>query len=267
MSVERDNFFSQLKVLKKYYRVVPLIELLSQWEKGKNGPYEVSITFDDGYRDIYTLAYPVLKELGLPATLFFTSSLGDGRFLWYDAFQELRRHFPARELLGRYSNLLGRKFSSLHEVFSYIKYYKDPVLVLQNFCKVNALVYPEDSGSFYLSLEELFQMRDIFTYGCHGVSHRCFTALTPQDVEEEIGQSFEYLRMKLECVLPVFAFPFGRKQDVPGNVSHLLKRYGFSYALSAEGGCLKKTTNRFFIPRIGIENWSHRSFLWVLEKF
>lgn len=48
------------------------------------GPWVV-VTFDDGYRDNYTLAYPLLKRLGVPFTIYVTTALIDNQMeaWWY----------------------------------------------------------------------------------------------------------------------------------------------------------------------------------------
>jgi peptidoglycan/xylan/chitin deacetylase (PgdA/CDA1 family) len=70
--VSSEAFERQMRFLKKLgYNVVPLGSLVSFIEEGKQVPARsVAITFDDGYRDVYTYAFPVLKKYNLPATLF-----------------------------------------------------------------------------------------------------------------------------------------------------------------------------------------------------
>lgn len=44
----------------------------------------VCVTFDDGYRDNYTLAYPLLKRLGVPFTVYVTTGFIDNRLpMWW----------------------------------------------------------------------------------------------------------------------------------------------------------------------------------------
>ena len=42
------------------------------------------ITFDDGYLDNYQYAFPILRDLGLPAVVFLTTDFVDGvhHFYW-----------------------------------------------------------------------------------------------------------------------------------------------------------------------------------------
>ncbi len=65
-------FEKQMQFLKSHKYNVVSLETVGRMIKNKEKiPHNtVAITFDDGYKDNYTYAYPVLKKLGLPATIF-----------------------------------------------------------------------------------------------------------------------------------------------------------------------------------------------------
>src|SRR5262249_48806231 len=76
------TFEEQMRYLKaRGYRVVNLSELQEFFAGRRQLPRNaVALTFDDGYRSFLQYAYPVLKELGFPATLFvYTDYVGAGR--------------------------------------------------------------------------------------------------------------------------------------------------------------------------------------------
>lgn len=76
LRLPKEQFKEQMKYLKDNgYTTLTLNELYNFLEKNKPIPEKsIVITLDDGYVDNYTNAYPILKELGLNATVFVVTS-------------------------------------------------------------------------------------------------------------------------------------------------------------------------------------------------
>lgn len=72
LQVSLKNFQRQMEFLKRNnYNVLRLEELVNLiGEKKKVPPRSIVLTFDDGYKDNYQYAFPVLKKYNLPATIF-----------------------------------------------------------------------------------------------------------------------------------------------------------------------------------------------------
>ena len=81
---ERDlptaEFEAQVEELTRH-RVVPLDAALDALDAGDDTP-TVVLTFDDGFADVYTTAYPLLREAGLPFTLYLTTAYLGGTMHW-----------------------------------------------------------------------------------------------------------------------------------------------------------------------------------------
>jgi Polysaccharide deacetylase len=70
-SASPAGFRAQLQFLRKYFDLPPLDEVVAAVSAGAELKRPTAlITFDDGYRDNYELAFPVLKECGVPAVFF-----------------------------------------------------------------------------------------------------------------------------------------------------------------------------------------------------
>ncbi len=79
MDLSRAVFAEQMRYLAEHREVVPLVDGVRRL----GFPLErdlVAITFDDGYREVYTQAWPVLRDLGLPATVFLATGFVEGTY-------------------------------------------------------------------------------------------------------------------------------------------------------------------------------------------
>jgi peptidoglycan/xylan/chitin deacetylase (PgdA/CDA1 family) len=73
LTVDPQTFGAFCEFFRRHFHVVPLSELIGKLEKGRTPSRELAITFDDGYRDNFENAMPILENLGLPATFFVVS--------------------------------------------------------------------------------------------------------------------------------------------------------------------------------------------------
>lgn len=69
MCTDIDSFDAQMELLSKYYNPINEETIIS----GKIPDYSVWVTFDDGYKDNYINAYPILKKYNIPATFFIAT--------------------------------------------------------------------------------------------------------------------------------------------------------------------------------------------------
>jgi len=88
--------------------VLPLAEAVSRLRNGSLPPRAVTITFDDGYHDFYSVAFPIIESFGFPVTLYLTTY-----------YVEYNR--PVFDLMCSYLLWKGRRQQSLHwpEVFAH----------------------------------------------------------------------------------------------------------------------------------------------------
>lgn len=102
LAVTRRDFNWQMNYLyRKGYNVIPMDEAYFRiWEhsiRGKN----IVITFDDGYEDYYTNAYPVLKRYGFPSIVYLCPGyIGTDKKYWWDKDEKHARLMQWRHIYG-----------------------------------------------------------------------------------------------------------------------------------------------------------------------
>lgn len=92
-AVSQEVFARQMEFIhRKGYQVISLDEYIQKRREGKKMQNTLVITFDDGYEDNYTHAFPVLKKYHFPATIFIiVKHLNKPRFLKLDQIREMEK--------------------------------------------------------------------------------------------------------------------------------------------------------------------------------
>ncbi len=79
LMITKKMFVEQIHYIRKHYHPIHLSALLEKMSRSEPiTPDAIAITFDDGYADTFSEAFPVLREYKIPATLFITTGFVDG---------------------------------------------------------------------------------------------------------------------------------------------------------------------------------------------
>ena len=254
-------FQEQMEILAKYYNVLPLEELVERTLHRDIPPAAVAITFDDGYRDNYENSFPILKRLGLPATIFLaTGPLESGAPLWHDlVFEAFRitnaefvsvdgKNYPLRTAAQKGTALFAfREYLRMYDYRSWGNH------IEQLIAGLGVLPGSTSNRAQKLSWGEIEEMsKNDITFGAHTVTHPILTRMSLAEATEEIKASKEAIEEKLKSPIRVFAYPNGRQDDFNESIKKVLREAGFLCAATILWGTNSIDTDPFELRRIGI---------------
>lgn len=227
-----EEFDRQMAWLKRAYTVVPLEDAVAMIEGKKPRPdYTAVITFDDGFLNNKTQAYPILKKYNLPATIFLSTSLIDETndfdgLLWPDFITCLIRMTKKKSLdlteigLTDYSlETSSERDAAINEIVERFKLeHNEEKLRKINFIRKQTeyTCLDADSSCFKgLSWNDVIEMdRDgLVSFGAHTISHPILSRIPDNEIEREIVDSRRIIEEKLGHPVKTFAYPNGNPED------------------------------------------------------
>ncbi len=257
-AVRPDVFERQIIFLKKHYDIVDL-KYLNKREYKENSKKDIAvITFDDGYRNNYSEAFPVLKKHNVPATIFLaTDYIDTGRLLWPDmlawimykakAFPKIENfggnkllHEAGKEICLFFASDPSARICILRSLADRFKAYtpderNDSLKYLSQICKVRA--WPNDGERVMLTWEEVKEMScGGISFGSHTRSHPVLSSLPVSEAREEIVESKKMIEEQIQQSVKVFAYPYGKDDDYSEDVMKILREEGFELVCSTTAG-------------------------------
>ncbi len=263
----KNKFLWQIEYLNKHYTVLPLIKLLSLIKDNKPIPNNVAvITFDDGFENNYKIAFPILFEFKMPATIFLTTDLiGTNKNIWID---ELWMHFAntkksainlSKFNLGVMSLLKDDKNQSFNKISSWIKKQdfnkKNEILeYLKNELANKGAEFEYAQDFHLLSWTQVDDMKrsGLINFGAHTCTHEILSRLDDQRLNYEIINSCNTIAQHSQEI--VFAYPNGKSYDYDERSINLLKNANVLCALTTTSGLNSHKNDLFHLKRISIGN-------------
>jgi peptidoglycan/xylan/chitin deacetylase (PgdA/CDA1 family) len=263
--VAAGAFEAQMNWLSSRYTLVPLHRLVDALDGGPElPPRAATVTFDDGFANNYHIAFPILRRLGIPATIFLaTEKIGTpGAQLWTERVKRAiyltplttvtldgtahalttnpRREAVARAVLGRLKRLPPAERDRC-------------VLDVEQACGRLQLTAEDGMRFDFMTWRQVREMADAgIEFGSHTVTHPILTTLDSVTLEWEVRESKRVIEEQLGRECYAFAYPNGGAQDFDERAMTALRDAGYRCALSLEGGLVPRNARRYAMDRVNI---------------
>ncbi|MEM1206763.1 MAG: polysaccharide deacetylase family protein [Acidobacteriota bacterium] len=260
-TVSRRRFRRHLRWLSKRYRFTTVAQAAEALRRGDLTEDLMVVTFDDGYAGNADAAFPVLQEVGVPATIYLTTGFLDGEGLWFDI---ARRCLDAAggaaaaevgpDLRERLVGTLGA-WPPERSIDSQIRQLKALPAAVREAAVEDLRAAGLDTGTPArpMTWDQARQLRDAgIELGAHTHSHPILSRLDAEGQEREIIRSRERITEELGEEPVTFAMPNGSEQDYDHATLDILRRLGFAAACTTRRGANVPGEDLLQLRRLGI---------------
>lgn len=264
-SCDETNFAEHMLYIKKHFTVVTLDDI-AEILKGKITDKRYAlITFDDGYIDNYTKAFPILLKNKISATFFLaTNFINNAEIPWWDRIAYLIRHAQVGEV--KLKNWPESVVLCKNNIATSIR--KVLELVKVNNGSTIAEVIAELEQKLQIPNTELANKKTLFMtwdmaremnnagmeFGSQTCSHRIMSHLSIDEQDHEAKASKELIEKELNTNIKAFAYPVGGKDSFTTDTIDIIKKY-YQVSFSFISGInTAKHLNEFSIERISVDS-------------
>ena len=228
-------FRKDLEVLVKKYRILDLSDI----QANKDG---LILSFDDGFAECYSVIYPILKEMSIPAFFFVNNNFIDNRSMFYRAKLSLlisRLFYLSPLVHQQLAKVLDCNITGLTEnILKILDGNSVKIDTLLNIAQIDVDEYLFEHKP-YLTTEQIFEMIAAgYYFGGHTHDHLRLKDLSALEQEKRIVESAIDISQRFNLSYKLCSLPhndLGISRDVMKNVSeqidYLFGGYGLNHQL------------------------------------
>ena len=226
------RFERHMRWLAAHYELLPLEEFVDRLSRGGSLRGVAAVTFDDGYDGVFAHAWPLLRDLGIPATVFLVAAApGRVEGFWWDHPEVLRAYTPARH--QHWLTALRGDGATIVESLSPARITSRPPPCC------------EPAGWETITRA----VRSGLRLGVHSVTHRSLPALDDVDLRLEVVESRDVIAHRTGVTPEFFAYPYGLWND---RVQRAVRSAGYRAAFTGQYGHNAPTTDRWALRRVNV---------------
>ena len=261
LSATPSSFDAQMRFITRHFDVVP-VEAIA---RDQSSPARrVVVTFDDGYRDNYALALPILRRHGVPAVFFLATRFLDGPAVpWWDEIAWMvgrsdRDELEPGDWLDRPLPLRGagrRAIVVLTDLYKSLP--TDRADAFLDFCGEamgTGRCGPGEAAELWMTWEMARELRDSgMAIGGHSATHPILARSTRDVQAREITECAQRLDEELGVAMRWFAYPVGLRSAFDETTKDILRSSGVSLAFSLYGGYVRRRpVDPYDVPRASV---------------
>jgi len=247
VSATPEGFDRQMDYLAKWFHVVSLQDVIDWLDGRKSIPsYAALITFDDGYLDNYTSAYPILRRHNFPALIFLTTAhIGTDAAFYWDLAAYCFHHTASDYLtfpdgsVEHWSNetelnQVSRKWIELMKTLPQA----EKQTQVERLPGLLGVSIPK--GYFQRLMMDWDQVREMCQggaeFGAHTMHHPILTRISLDEVRAEVEGSKARIEKELGKPILSFAYPNGHGADWNDKIEQIVADSGIRAAFSLLNG-------------------------------
>jgi peptidoglycan/xylan/chitin deacetylase (PgdA/CDA1 family) len=262
-----------IRRISSVFSIIPLDEICSALAEGRKLENVMALTFDDGYANNFTYAFPVLSRMQVPFTVFVSTGFVDSTStMWSDRLElAVSEAAPGRAVTGLAGGPQGlsapgdrlRTLMQLKERFKRMTADDVEAAVERVFEDLDV-----DPGHAALESVRFMSSGQIarmagqgVSFGSHTVSHPILSREPASRVRAEVCDSKSRLEAITGRECRLFAYPNGRREDFNHMVKQEVARAGYVAAVTTVHGLAGRGCDPLEIPRISVDcRWSYEVF-------
>jgi len=273
VSATPEDFAWQMQFVRRHFEAISFERLIESLERDVPLPRRaLIITFDDGHRDNYEHAFPVLRRLGLPATIFLSTAYISGRnTFWFDRVSYLLYRAPRGMLAmgdiafaADLQDVRSRRVAA-ERLLQILKCVRNDERheILRELERLLPLDTRDDaSGSGALNWEQVREMSAAgIEFGSHAMTHPVLTTLEDDALDWELRESRRTIEHKTGKACDVIAYPVGGLGEFDERVTAAVRHRGYKLGVSYLSGTNSmRRFEPFAIRRLHVERYTSRAY-------
>jgi peptidoglycan/xylan/chitin deacetylase (PgdA/CDA1 family) len=249
------EFDAQMEILARYFTPVGIDQIIEARHGGSLPANAAIVTFDDGYRDNYKNAVPILKKHGMNAVFFVTTDyVSERRLFWWEIIRVVVRRSTKREITLGYPFPCAfpvtdesEREEAIKKIIRIVKtsYAMDLPRFMEELYRGSGVTWSrqddqDEAERSILTWQDVRAMREAgMDVQSHTRTHRVLGTLPSEAFDNELAGSKRELEAQIDAPVRTIAYPVGKSIATEPRIRDALAKAGYELGFTSSPGLVR----------------------------